>query len=336
MIQRTLPICQKLDWQDELRQLITTPEALFELLDLPSHYLKQAKKAHALFPVRVTLSFIRAMQKGNINDPLLKQILPLGQELTQKKGFTDTPLEEEDFNAIPGIIHKYHGRVLLIAATQCAINCRYCFRRNFDYTANTLSKAQWQNIFNYISNDESIEEVIFSGGDPLAMPDTLFSWAIREIEKIPHITRLRIHSRIPIVLPSRITKTLSRTLKYTRLDVALVIHSNHAQEITTEVKEALNILKAANVVLLNQSVLLKGVNDNSDTLSQLSKTLFAAGVIPYYLHLLDKVNGASHFDTDKAHALQLINTLKNTLSGYLVPKLVRETPHAKSKTAIFS
>ncbi len=334
MIQRTLPTCQELDWQDELRQLITTPEALFERLCLPSRYLDQAHKAHALFPVRTTLSFINAMQKGDINDPLLKQVLPLGEELIQKKGFTDTPLEEDSFNTIPGIIHKYHGRVLLIAATQCAINCRYCFRRNFDYTANTLSKAQWQDIFNYINSDSSIEEVIFSGGDPLAMPDAPFAWAVTELEKIPHITRLRIHSRIPIVLPSRITKTLCHTLRNSRFDVAMVIHSNHAQEITPTVIEALNKLTSANIVLLNQSVLLKGINDNAATLTALSKALFSAGVMPYYLHLLDKVNGASHFDINKTQAKQLITALTESLSGYLVPKLVQEIPHAKSKTPI--
>ncbi|WP_086930382.1 EF-P beta-lysylation protein EpmB [Agarilytica rhodophyticola] len=334
MIPRTIPTWQTKSWQEELSDLITQPEELFSLLNLPAELLPAAQKAHTLFPLRSTRAYVSRIQQNNPDDPLLKQILPLGEELIETPDFVDDPLEEEDFTPVPGLIHKYHGRVLLIAANQCAINCRYCFRRHFDYQQHALSRQQWQQALDYISNNKDVEEVILSGGDPLAVSDRQLSWLVAALAEIPHVERLRIHSRIPIVAPSRITEELLATLKDSGLLVSLVIHCNHPQEIDEEVAAALTALKNSGIILLNQSVVLKGVNDTSETLITLSKKLFQSGVLPYYLHLLDKVKGSSHFTVNEVDVLSLNRTLLANLPGYLVPKFVKEVPNAPSKVPI--
>lgn len=334
MIPRTIPTWQTKSWQEELSDLITQPEELFSLLNLPTELLPAAQKAHTLFPLRSTRAYVSRIQQNNPDDPLLKQILPLGEELIETPDFVDDPLEEEDFTPVPGLIHKYHGRVLLIAANQCAINCRYCFRRHFDYQQHALSRQQWQQALDYISNNKDVEEVILSGGDPLAVSDRQLSWLVAALAEIPHVERLRIHSRIPIVAPSRITEELLATLKDSGLLVSLVIHCNHPQEIDEEVAAALTALKNSGIILLNQSVVLKGVNDTPETLITLSKKLFQSGVLPYYLHLLDKVKGSSHFTVNEVDVLSLNRTLLANLPGYLVPKFVKEVPNAPSKVPI--
>lgn len=334
MIPRTIPTWQTKSWQEELSDLITQPEELFSLLKLDPQLLPAAQKAHTLFPLRSTRAYVSRIQLNTPDDPLLRQILPIGEEFIEKPEFTEDPLKEQSFTEKPGLIHKYHGRVLLVAANQCAINCRYCFRRHFDYQQHSLSRNEWQDSLTYIAEHNDIEEVILSGGDPLAVSDRQFSWLVESIAAIPHIERLRIHTRIPIVAPSRITQTLTDTLEQSRLLVSLVVHCNHAQEIDSDVESGLARLKNGGIILLNQSVLLKGVNDNADVLIALSKKLFRSGILPYYLHLLDKVKGSSHFAVNEADVLSLNHTLLANLPGYLVPKFVKEVPNASSKVPI--
>lgn len=330
-------------WQDELSSMITEPKVLFEKLQLDKRYLKAAEAASKIFPLKVTQSYLNRIKIKTLDDPLLQQVLPLAQEfnpedsafkLSGQQEYRDDPLNESAFNPITGLIHKYHGRVLLIGSGQCAINCRYCFRRHFDYAANQPARQEWQNALNYILKNKDIDEVILSGGDPLVINDKYLSWLTQKIADIPHVQRLRIHSRLPVVLPRRITPELIDQLKNLRLDIVVVIHSNHAQEIDDKVATALTQLRNANITLLNQTVLLKGINNHSSTLIALNKKLFHYGVLPYYLHLLDKVTGAAHFDIERDAAIELHEELLEKLPGYLVPKLVQEIPSERSKTPV--
>ncbi len=334
MITRTLPTWQSKSWQDELADLITSPDELFELLQLDVSRLDEARLACRQFPLRTTRAYAARIRPGDFQDPLLKQILPLGIELDTVPGYNQDPLQEANANPLPGLIHKYRGRVLFIAAPQCAINCRYCFRRHFPYGDNSPSRSQWQAALDYIRADDTIEEVIYSGGDPLVLADRQLLWLSQEVAGINHVKRLRVHTRLPIVAPSRITTQCLEWLSLPGVQTIMVIHCNHAREIDDAVVQGLAELRGAGVTLLNQSVLLKGVNDDSQTLAQLSKTLFEAGVMPYYLHLLDKVAGAAHFCVGEAQASAMYQQLLTLLPGYLVPKLVREDPSAGSKTPL--
>jgi len=322
----------KMPWQSALINAVTHPEELIELLELDKKHLDGAKKAHELFPLKVPRGFLKKIKKGDINDPILRQILPISAEDIITKGYTKDPLQEKAINPNPGLLHKYHGRVLLTLTPSCSINCRYCFRRHFPYSENNPGKQGLAKNLQYIAADESIKEVILSGGDPLLMNDEKLHELITELEKIPHIARLRIHSRMPIVLPERITDDLVNILQRTDLKTILVTHSNHPNEIDTTVVNSLSPLIAAGVTLLNQAVLLKGVNNDVKTLAQLSEKLFTAGILPYYLHLLDKVQGAAHFDTERDIAKELHFELKKLLPGFLVPRLVVEKPGAPAKT----
>jgi EF-P beta-lysylation protein EpmB len=287
------------------------------------------------FMLKVPHSFIARMEKKNIHDPLLRQVLPLGEELQKMTGYSSDPLGEKQFNPVSGLLHKYQGRVLLTYAATCAINCRYCFRREFPYQKNNPGSSGWQDSLNYISKDRSIKEVILSGGDPLVRNDNQLKELIEKLIQIPHVTRLRIHSRIPVVLPERITTELINVLTGTRLKTVMVIHCNHAQEINLEVKQAMNRLTEAHILLLNQSVLLKGVNDKAETLIALSEALFEIGVQPYYLHVLDKVQGTAHFDLPRNAAIQLHQTMAKHLPGYLVPRLVVEKSGEAGKLPVY-
>ena len=234
-----------------------------------------------------------------------------------------------------GIIHKYHGRVLLITTGACAVHCRYCFRRHFPYQQHQQSPKQWDSALEYIRGDASISEVILSGGDPLVLGNPRLASLLDLLSAIPHLRRLRIHSRLPIVLPARIDQGLIQILQESRLSCAVVIHSNHPRELDASVQHSLQLLRAAEVTLLNQSVLLRDINDNADTLCQLSETLYSMGVLPYYLHLLDSVNGSAHFNVTELTSSKIYRQLLQRLPGYLVPKLVRETPAYPYKTPIF-
>jgi L-lysine 2,3-aminomutase len=334
MILRTEPSWHTKTWQEELSQLIRSPAQLLERLQLDMAWLPAAERAAAQFPLRVTESYLAKMRPGDPQDPLLRQVLPLEDELRLQPGFSQDPLGERQANPVPGLVHKYHGRVLLIASGQCAINCRYCFRRHFPYDDNSPGRSQWQAALDYLTTGTTIDEVILSGGDPLANSDKQLDWLITALEAIPHLQRLRIHSRLPLVLPRRITDTLCKRLQDSRLQAVMVIHANHHQELGADVAEALARLDQAQVTLLNQSVLLQGVNDNLETLCALSLGLFKHRVLPYYLHLLDTVQGAAHFAVEAAQINALQQGLLARLPGYLVPKFVREDPGAASKTPV--
>ncbi len=321
-------------WQQALAGVIRSSDELFTLLQLDKTLLPAAQAAARDFPVRVPHAFANRMARGDWNDPLLKQVLPITQELDYQPGFVNDPLEEASSNPAPGLLHKYQGRVLLVVSGGCAINCRYCFRRHFPYSDNNPSRAQWQQTLDYIRNDSSIREVIFSGGDPLAASDTLLSGLVEAIAAIPHISTLRIHSRMPVVIPQRITKDCINWMTNSRLNPVMVIHSNHANEIDAEVGQALSRLKGAGVTTLNQTVLLAGINDSTTALTALNERLFRYGVLPYYLHLLDRVQGAAHFEVTESRGKQLIAELLTQLPGYLIPKLVRELPNTPFKSPV--
>ncbi|MFA0811415.1 EF-P beta-lysylation protein EpmB [Microbulbifer epialgicus] len=321
-------------WQDELADLVTDPDELIRLLQLDPAQLPQALSASKQFTLRVPRPFIKRMRHSDPADPILLQVLPGAAELETVEGFSADPLKEAEANPLPGIVHKYHGRLLFITAGQCAVNCRYCFRREFPYGDNHLNRNQWLAALDYVRVHTDLREVILSGGDPLVVSDRQLTWLSGELAQIAHLDKLRIHSRLPIVTPSRITDELLSWFAGSRLKPVLVLHCNHANEIDNEVRASLASLREAGVTLLNQTVLLKGVNDSCEALEKLSETLFAAGVLPYYLHQLDKVNGAAHFEVNDAVALALIEQLRHRLPGYLVPKLVREIPGALSKSPL--
>jgi EF-P beta-lysylation protein EpmB len=274
------------------------------------------------------------MGKGDPNDPLLRQVLPLAAELESNPDFRADPVGDRAALAAPGVLHKYHGRVLLLVTGACAVHCRYCFRREFSYAESRASADEWRPALNYLANDASLREVILSGGDPLSLSDRRLGALLMALDRIPHLERLRVHSRQPIVLPERVDDGLLEVLNRTRLRRVLVIHANHPQEINHRVRAALARLAAAGVILFNQSVLLRGVNDSAATLVELSEALFAARVLPYYLHLLDRVRGAAHFEVKETEASAIMKVVRQRLPGYLVPRLVREKPGQPTKTPV--
>jgi EF-P beta-lysylation protein EpmB len=291
-------------------------------------------KANYNFKLKVPYAYLRRIKKGDPNDPLLRQILPSEEELYAAPGYTKDPLGEDKANLIPGVVHKYEGRILLIVSSNCAVNCRYCFRRSFPYQDNKLGMSEWQEALTYINKNKTITEVIFSGGDPLSISDIQLLWLTEEIAKIPHVQRLRVHTRLPVVIPDRITEDCLLWLTSTRLLTSLVIHSNHPKELDDTVGAALKNLSEAGVILLNQTVLLAGINDSIEILQELSERLFQMKVLPYYLHQLDKVEGASHFEVSDEIAKKLLVGLTAKLPGYLVPKLVREIAGMPSKVPL--
>ncbi|MEB8679190.1 EF-P beta-lysylation protein EpmB [Cronobacter malonaticus] len=330
----TLNTPSREDWLSQLADVITDPDELLHLLNIDaSEELLAGRDARRLFALRVPRAFAARMEKGNPQDPLLRQVLTAREEFVAAPGFTTDPLEEQN-SVVPGLLHKYHNRALLLVKGGCAVNCRYCFRRHFPYADNQGNKRNWQAALDYIAAHPELDEIIFSGGDPLMAKDHELKWLVAHLEAIPHIKRLRIHSRLPIVIPPRITDALVRLLGETRLQVLLVNHINHAQEIDDAFRAGMAKLRAAGVTLLNQSVLLKGVNDNAATLAALSNALFDAGVMPYYLHVLDKVQGAAHFMVSDDEARAIMRELLSRVSGYLVPKLAREIGGEPSKTPL--
>ncbi|WP_275288554.1 EF-P beta-lysylation protein EpmB [Halomonas elongata] len=321
-------------WQAQLAGAIRDPQELCRRLALDERWWPGAETGHALFEVRVPEAYLARIRPGDPHDPLLRQVLPLGEEAEAAPGYVADPLEEADHTPRRGLIHKYAGRVLLIASPACAINCRYCFRRHFPYEENAPSRAQWTDTLDYLRADDSIHEAIFSGGDPLAASDRQLAWLVERLEAIPHLKRLRIHTRLPVVIPDRIDDALLDWLGHTRLQKVMVLHINHPNEIDETVIDACRRLHDAGVTLLNQSVLLAGINDDVDTLAALSERLFEAGILPYYLHVLDPVSGAAHFDVPDDAARILVAELRKRLPGFLMPTLVREVPGETSKTPL--
>jgi L-lysine 2,3-aminomutase len=334
MIAQLEQLPQPARWQIELRQAIVSLEELCKILELAPEQVSAG--ASREFSLRVPRGFVARMRKGNPHDPLLRQVLPLIDEQHITEGFLWDPVADRAAETRPGVLHKYPGRVLLVTTGACALHCRYCFRRHFPYAESNPARDQWQAALDYIEHDASISEVILSGGDPLMLTDLRLADLAQRLAAITHVRRLRVHTRMPIVLPERVEDPLIGWLGGTRLHPVMVVHANHANEIDQKVISALQYLRAAGVTVLNQSVLLRGVNDSVQVLSDLSEALFAAGVLPYYLHLLDRVQGAAHFEVAPATALHLIDSLRRTLPGYLVPRLVREAPGMPYKLSVES
>ncbi len=334
IIQQNIEQPNKDEWIFELANVVTDIKKLYRCLNLdPEAISLPMLQARKQFPLRVPMAFINRMKKGDSQDPLLLQVLCDEKELINVTGFSEDPLEEQN-NTIPGLLHKYHNRALLMIKTACAINCRYCFRRHFPYHDNQGTKKNLGAALEYIASHPELDEIILSGGDPLMAKDHEMAFLITELEKIPHIKRLRIHSRLAVVIPNRITSELCRLFAKTRLQIVLVTHINHPNEIDDNVTDAIKCLKEHQVTVLNQSVLLKKVNDDADVLACLSNKLFSIGILPYYIHLLDKVQGAAHFLVDDDNAKQIMRQLAKNVSGYLVPKLAREIGGEKSKRVI--
>lgn len=322
------------DWLSQLADVITSPDELLRLLNIDSdENMLAGREAKRLFALRVPRAFVARMEKGNPNDPLLKQVLTSKDEFVTAPGFSTDPLEEQN-SVVPGLLHKYRNRALLLVKGGCAVNCRYCFRRHFPYADNPGNKRNWQVALDYIAAHPELDEIIFSGGDPLMAKDHELDWLLTQLEAIPHIKRLRIHSRLPIVIPARITNGLVSRFAASSLQILLVNHINHAKEIDETFRSAMTRLRNVGVTLLNQSVLLRGVNDNAQTLADLSNALFDASVMPYYLHVLDRVQGAAHFMVSDEEARQIMRELLTLVSGYMVPKLAREIGGEPSKTPL--
>ncbi len=334
MIARTPAPVHAARWQRALAEAIRTPAELLDLLDLPRELLARTGPGARQFPLRVPRGYAARMERGNPHDPLLRQVLPLDEDLSEHDGFGLDPLQERDAMPVPGLLHKYHGRVLLVTTGACGVHCRYCFRRHFPYADANPRPGDWSAALDYIGARPDIGEVILSGGDPLSLADPILADLVKRLSAIEHVRRLRIHTRQPVVLPERVDAPLLQWLSDCPLQRVMVLHCNHARELDGPVREAAARLQATGTTLLNQAVLLRGVNDDVDALVGLSEGLFEAGVLPYYLHLLDRVRGAAHFEIAEARALALLNALEARLPGYLVPRLVRELPERPAKTRV--
>jgi EF-P beta-lysylation protein EpmB len=320
-------------WQRELANAVTDPAELLRMLDLDPAHLPQAQMTAARFPLRVPRYFVNLMCPGEVLDPLLAQVLPLVEEEQPVAGYREDPVDDMAASRQHGILKKYHGRALMITTGACAVHCRYCFRRHFPYAEHSVLR-HWQDALKTLRGLPDTNELILSGGDPLSLSDARLGQLLEEAHKLSQLQRLRIHTRLPVVLPARVTAELSRLLSDSRLQIVLVIHANHPHEVTPSLGRAMCQLAAAGAILMNQSVLLKSVNDDADTLARLSEGLLGIGVLPYYLHLLDPVAGAARFEVPQAGAEQLLEALRSRLPGYLVPRLVRELPGAPYKTPI--
>lgn len=320
-------------WRQQLRHAIRDPAQLARRLNLPE--VACSEGAARQFKVFATESYLQRMTPGDPQDPLLKQVLPLADELfPQPANFNTDPLHESQASKAKGILHKYTGRALIITTGACAIHCRYCFRRHFPYSDHNQQRPKWDTALQYIEQDQSIHEVILSGGDPLMLHEEDLSYLTGKLEAIPHVDSIRVHTRLPIVIPDRVDDALIDWLDKCRLPVTIVLHANHAREISPEVASSCRRLKASVKFLLNQAVLLAGVNDSVPALKALSYKLFDAGILPYYLHLLDPVSGTAHFLVTDDRAREIVAMLRASLPGYLVPRLARETPGETSKTVV--
>jgi EF-P beta-lysylation protein EpmB len=323
-------------WQQDLADAITTPEELAAILDLDPQELDSAIGASIGFRLRVPRPFVSRMRRGDPNDPLLRQILPVAAELADTDEYVADPVGERGALRAHGLLQKYHGRALLITTSTCAVHCRYCFRREFPYAQQSGDAPRWSEALAEIRADASLEEIILSGGDPLSLSNARLESLTRALAAIPHVRRIRVHTRQPVVLPSRVDAGLLQWLRASELPTVVVLHVNHPNELDAELTAACARLRATGATLLNQSVLLAGVNDDLEVLSELSRRLFDAGVLPYYLHALDRVRGAAHFAVADERAQALAGQLAARLPGYLVPRLVREVAGAPAKVPLLS
>jgi EF-P beta-lysylation protein EpmB len=322
------------EWLRHLSEAVRDVDELLRLLALDDRALIETPAAARRFPLRVPRGFVARMRAGDSEDPLLRQVLPSRDEDNPVPGFTADPVGELLHAPADGVLHKYRGRALVVATGACAVHCRYCFRRHFPYGDPGGSAVDLQKTIDHLASDREISEVILSGGDPLTLTDRRLSALAGAVTRIPRVRRLRIHTRLPIVLPQRVDEELVGWLSSLDLPTVVVVHANHAQEIDADVRRALAALGSTGATLLNQSVLLAGVNESADALIDLSESLFDAGVLPYYLHLLDPVAGAAHFEVAEDEAVRIHRELTTRLPGYLVPRLVREVPGAPAKVGV--
>ncbi|MBU0655381.1 MAG: EF-P beta-lysylation protein EpmB [Gammaproteobacteria bacterium] len=328
-VENVLPVKVPL-WQRELAGAVRDPLELMRMLGL------EGASSTSPFKLLVPHSYLARMKKGDWGDPLLRQVLPLDEELRVVEGFNHDPVGDQHSVVADGVLHKYHGRVLLVTTGACAVHCRYCFRRHFPYSDFNPVKGEWEGALAYIRTNADVREVILSGGDPLTLSDERLAVLFRQLRDIPHVTRVRFHTRLPVVLPSRIDAGFLRVLEQVPQQKVMVIHANHERELGAgDVNAALSALHGAGVTLLNQAVLLRGVNDSVQAQVGLSESLFAQRVLPYYLHVLDRVAGAAHFEVPEAEAVQLMGEIRKRLPGFLVPKLVREVAGEKAKMPVF-
>ena len=333
MIPRIQPLEHRPAWQEQLAMAVRSVDELLQLLQIDPAAAK-IRPLQSDFPLRVPRGFIQRMVKGDSRDPLLLQVLPVAQETEAVADFTPDPLDELDTMPVPGLLHKYQGRALLTTTGACAIHCRYCFRRHFPYSDANPVPGHWQATIKYLTQHPDISELILSGGDPLTLTDTRLHSLTEQLANLSNLRTLRIHTRLPVVLPSRIDSGFLSWINAQTLKLIFVVHCNHPGEIDHSVTDALDKLTAAGVTLLNQSVLLRGINDSAATLAGLSERLFAAGVLPYYLHQLDRVQGAAHFEVSAERARAIMAELRAMLPGYLIPRLVQEIPGAPGKTPL--
>lgn len=320
------------EWQLAMKRAVRSADQLRQILGLQSGSLA----AEPEFPTFVPWEYIGRIRHGDPNDPLLKQVLPVAIESKQVAGYTSDPVGDLKAMAVPGLLHKYDGRVLLVATGACGVHCRYCFRREFPYSDATSRGDKAQASLDYIANDPSIDEVILSGGDPLTLVDEKLGELVQSIQQIPHVRRLRVHTRMPIVIPQRVTDPLVKLFSQSRLTTWFVVHANHANELDQSVLNRLAKLIDAGIPVLNQAVLLRGVNDNASALIDLCRTLINHRIQPYYLHQLDTVQGAAHFEVSIAQGNRLMTELRSALPGYAVPTYVVEQVGQSSKTPIIS
>jgi len=318
-------------WRRELADAIRDPEDLCRELGLDPSLAAAARPATADFPLLVPRGFAARMRHGDPHDPLLMQVLPVGAERDDVTGFTADPVGEQGTLSAPGLVRKYAGRALVLLGGACAVHCRYCFRRAFPYVEHGATTAGVEAALEAVAGDDSIAEVILSGGDPLLVDDARLGAVVRRLDAIPHVRRLRIHTRLPVVLPSRVTPGLTGLLAASRLTRVVVIHANHARELDGDVALAVRRLAETPALVLNQAVLLARVNDSIAAQTALAERLVEMGVVPYYLHLLDRVAGSAHFEVDEARARAIVESLRASLPGYAVPRLAREVPGEPAK-----
>ncbi|MCC9643104.1 EF-P beta-lysylation protein EpmB [Rhodopirellula sp. JC740] len=322
-------------WRHSMKRAIRSSSELRRHLNLPANDAENSIESddHG-FPVFVPLEFAARMKPGDPTDPLLRQVLPLPQEGVSVDGFSDDPVGDLNAAVAPGLLHKYHGRALAITTGACGIHCRYCFRREFPYGQNTSRGNNLDAAIDYLSRNDSIEEVLLSGGDPLTLTDEVLDRLLTRLEAISHVKRLRWHTRMPIVIPSRVTMDWIDRMKRSRLTSWVVVHCNHANELDAITGDALMSLVDAGIPVLNQAVLLKDINDDADALEALSRRLIDLRVMPYYLHRLDRVRGAAHFEVDDDRGRELIRQLESRLPGFAVPRFVCEQAGEASKTRL--
>jgi EF-P beta-lysylation protein EpmB len=323
-------------WQREWQESFRDSASLLDFLELDPARLPELPLSNPGFPIRVPRAYARRMRKGDPADPLLRQVLALDSENSEQPGFVADAVGDAQAQEGPGVLRKYNGRALLVLTGVCAVHCRYCFRREYPYARQAPSRAQWEQIYARLGADATVEEILFSGGDPLSLSDSMLRWHWEQALSLPHVRRVRIHTRLPLVLPARVDEAfLSLVAELAaRKPLYMVLHVNHAREIDEAVAEKARALRAAGAILLNQSVLLRGVNDSVEALEALSVRLLDAGILPYYLHQLDRVRGTHGFEVEEAKGLELIEGLRTRLSGYGMPKYVREIPGEKSKTEV--